>query len=209
MSPVFIGVLAFIVLGAAGYYGYISFFKSSGASTPLSKPAVAPKPAPASAPAPAVTASEPVSLPGQMIDKAKKAVDAHTQSEVAPVNEVVSEEKPAAPAPSVSANAGPTETPPPAAAPAEPPPAPSAPQTVRIDLNPSDAASPEFKAFISNLRVSGVFQGEHPRVLIGSRTYEVGETVNDDLGVVFAGIDSSRELALFKDRNGVTLVKKY
>ncbi|HZP58780.1 MAG TPA: hypothetical protein VFB27_00545 [Opitutaceae bacterium] len=208
MSPIFIAVLVVIVLGAGGYYGYISFFKS-GTSTPLSKPAVAPKPSPSAAPAPAVTASEPVSLPGQMIDKAKKAVDAHTQSEVAPVNEVVSEEKPAAPAPSVSVNARPTETPPPAAAPVEPPPAPSAPQTVRIDLNPADAASPEFKAFISNLRVSGVFQGEHPRVLIGSRTYEVGETVNDDLGVVFAGIDSSRELALFKDRSGVTLVKKY
>jgi hypothetical protein len=82
-------------------------------------------------------------------------------------------------------------------------------QVVRIDLGPSDAASPAFKAFISDLHVSGVFQGENPRVLIGDQTYEVGDVVNQDLGVVFIGIDPARELALFKDSTGVTLVKKY
>lgn len=209
MSPVFIAILAVVVLGAGGYYGYLAFLKPSAVSTPLSKPAIAPKPAAPSPAAPA-PANQPVSLPGQMVDKARKAVDAHTQNEVAPVNEITSEEKPPAPAtPSVSANIGAVTKPPPAAAPVAAPPAPESPQTVRIDLNPADAASPEYKAFISNLKVSGVFQGEHPRVLIGGRTYEVGETVNDDLGVVFAGIDANRELVLFKDHTGTILVKKY
>ena len=154
-------------------------------------------------------------MPAQMIDKAKNAVEAHTKADVEPVNEVVAEEKPSAPAappasPPAAAKTDSTEPP----APAAPPPAaaapvPAAPQTVHIDLNPAEEASPEFKAFISDLRVSGVFQGAHPRVLIGGRTYEVGETVNEDLGIVFAGINADRELALFKDRNGVTLVKKY
>ena len=88
-------------------------------------------------------------------------------------------------------------------------PAASAPQTLHIDLPPADAASPEFKAFIENLHVNGVFQGEHPRVLIGNNTYYVGDVINSDLGVVFVGIDPDRELALFKDSTGVTLVKKY
>lgn len=82
-------------------------------------------------------------------------------------------------------------------------------QTVHIDLPPADAASPEFKAFIENLHVNGVFQGENPRVLIGNSTYYVGDVINSDLGVVFIGIDPDRELALFKDSTGVTLVKKY
>jgi hypothetical protein len=82
-------------------------------------------------------------------------------------------------------------------------------QTVHIDLPPADAASPAFKAFIENLHVNGVFQGENPRVLIGNSTYYVGDVINSDLGVVFIGIDSDRELALFKDSTGVTLVKKY
>jgi hypothetical protein len=82
-------------------------------------------------------------------------------------------------------------------------------QTVHIDLPPAVAASPEFKAFVENMQVNGVFQGEHPRVLIGSETFEVGDVVNQDLGIVFIGIDPARELALFKDSTGVTLVKKY
>jgi hypothetical protein len=86
---------------------------------------------------------------------------------------------------------------------------PTEPQTVHIEITPTEAASPAFKAFITSLRVSGVFQGAHPRVLIGSRTYEVGEVVNDDLGVVFVGVDPERKLVLLKDGTGVTLVKKY
>ena len=90
-------------------------------------------------------------------------------------------------------------------------PAPAAPaaQTVHIDLPPAVAASPEFKAFIENMQVHGVFQGVHPRVLIGNNTYYVGDVINSDLGVVFIGIDPDRELAIFKDSTGVTLVKKY
>jgi uncharacterized membrane protein len=80
---------------------------------------------------------------------------------------------------------------------------------VRIDLPPSDAASPAFKAFVENLNVSGVLQGDQPRVLIGHTTYYVGDVINSDLGVVFIGIDPDRELVLFKDSTGVTLVKKY
>jgi hypothetical protein len=90
-----------------------------------------------------------------------------------------------------------------------PAPATAAPQTVRIDLPAADAASPEFKAFIENIHVNGVFQGAHPRVLIGNSTFYVGDVVNADLGIVFIGIDPDRELALFKDSTGVTLVKKY
>jgi hypothetical protein len=83
-------------------------------------------------------------------------------------------------------------------------------QTEHVDVPPpADAASPEFRAFIENMEVHGVFQGKHPRVLIGSSTYYVGDVVNSDLGVVFIGIDPARELALFKDSTGVTLAKKY
>jgi len=64
-------------------------------------------------------------------------------------------------------------------------------------------------AFIENMQVHGVFQGAHPRVLIGNNTYYVGDVVDSTLGVVFIGIDPARELAFFKDSTGATLVKKY
>jgi hypothetical protein len=78
-----------------------------------------------------------------------------------------------------------------------------------VPAAPAPTASPAFKLFISNLHVSGVFQGDHPRVLIDNTAYEVGDVINSDLGVVFTGIDPDRNVALFKDSTGVTLVKKY
>ncbi|HXA14094.1 MAG TPA: hypothetical protein VNW23_03120 [Opitutaceae bacterium] len=215
-------ILVVVVLGVGGYLAYENFLKPAAppvvvAATPVPKPTpqvsvVSPPPAPP---------SQPVTAPAQIINKAEAVVAEHTEAAEKPLNDVLSEQKPAAPAPSpAAATPMPPAAPVPPPAPAEtkvasvapePPPAPiaPAPQTVRIDLSPSDAASPAFKSFIMNLRVSGVFQGEHPRVLIGSETYEIGDVVNQDLGVVFSGIDADRELVLFKDPTGVTLVKKY
>lgn len=76
---------------------------------------------------------------------------------------------------------------------------------VHIDLGPSEAV----KAFVDNLTVSGVFQGDPPRLLIGNQTFEVGDVVNQDLGIVFTGLDPDRGVVLFKDSNGHKLEKKF
>ena len=217
-------ILVVVLLGVGGYLAYENFLKPAAppvavTATPVPKP-TPPAPVSAASPPPAPP-SQPVTAPAQIINKAEAVVAEHAEAAEKPLNDVLSEQKPAAPTPSpVAATPVPPAAPVPPPAPAEikaasvapePPPAPVAPasQTVRIDLSPSDAASPAFKSFIMNLRVSGVFQGEHPRVLIGSETYEIGDVVNQDLGVVFSGIDADRELVLFKDSTGVTLVKKY
>jgi hypothetical protein len=150
-------------------------------------------------------------------------VDTHIEAAAIPVKPATAAEQTPAPKPTPapptppkaepaveasSSNAPPASAPAPVSAPAPTPPSSEA-QTVRVDLGPSDAASPAYKDFISNLHVNGVFQGDHPRVLIGNSTYYVGDMVNSDLGVVFTGIDPVRELVLFKDSSGVTLVKKY
>ncbi len=214
ISPVVMVLLVVVLLAAGGYYGYETFLNKPSTSHASAKPAAAAKPAtPAPAAEPAapsvsVTLNQAAAVPAQAINKAENAVAAHNAAETGPANEVISNEKPAAPASPAAASAPAQTTVDATDTAATAAPESSAPQTVHIDLGP-ESASPEFKAFISDLRVSGVFQGEHPRVLINGRTFEVGEMVNDDLGVVFTGIDAERELVLFKDRTGVTLVKKY
>ncbi len=210
-------VVAIVLLGLVGFIAYQVVLRrlASPAPEPKSGLAAAPAHKPAPGPTPSETLNQAAAMPGQMIDKAKAAVDAHTASGTEPVNEVVDGQKPAAPAPaagvSLPAPGAPTTAPAEAAATPAPvaAPVPAEPQTVHIDIAPTESASPAFKAFISGLRVSGVFQGAHPRVLIGSRTYEVDEVVNEDLGIVFVGVDPERKLVLFKDGTGVTLVKKY
>jgi hypothetical protein len=217
LSPVIVAVVAIVLLGLVGFIAYQVVLKRLASSAPEPKSGTAAVPAhkPAPGPTPSETLNQAAAMPGQMIDKAKAAVDAHTAAGTEPVNEVVDGQKPAAPPPAVNVSVpvpGPAAIASAEAAAASAPvtaPAPSEPQTVRIDLAPTEAASPAFKAFISSLRVSGVFQGANPRVLIGSRTFEVGEVVNEDLGIIFVGVDPDRKLALFKDGTGVTLVKKY
>jgi len=202
MGPVVIAVLVIVLLGAGAFFAYQTFLKPSASVSP---PPTGPKPAPAVSSSSTLEV-KPVAPPAQPVNSASVIIDAHVTTP-APSPVVVMTPAPAAPSPPVS---------PPVEAktssvPSAPLPAPAIPaaQAVRIDLAPSDAASPAFKAFISNLHVNGVFQGEHPRVLIGNSTFYVGDVIDQDLGVVFTGIDPVRELALFKDSTGVTLVKKY
>jgi hypothetical protein len=224
-----IAVLVVVLLGAGAYFAHQRFSRPS-VSTSLTSGAViaasAPKTASVNSPPPTPPA-QPATLPAQPVNAANDVIDAQAQASVVPVNEVVSAQPPA-PKPAPPAPVAPS---PPAAsavearipaapAPAAPlpspvvvtaPPAPvvPAPQTVRINLAPADAASLDFKNFVANLQINGVFEGDPPRMLIGHRIYEAGDVIDPELGVVFTGIDPTREVVLLKDSSGVTLVKKY
>lgn len=73
---------------------------------------------------------------------------------------------------------------------------------------PATAPAVEFAAtsaaedWVRQVRISGVRGGSSPRVLLEGRPFAVGEIVNTDLGVVFAGYDASRRLLQFKDADG-------
>ncbi len=92
-----------------------------------------------------------------------------------------------------------TDTPPPAvpAAPVAPvgPPAPSS----------------RFLRYAEGLgpTVSGVFQGNPARVLIGGKVVRVGDEIEPVLGVKFVGLDVSTKHLLFEDRSGAQVRVKY
>ena len=83
------------------------------------------------------------------------------------------------------------------AAPVVPPPPP-----------PPPPASHAFKAWVENLKVSGVRAGAVPKVFIGGTAYAPGDLVNPQLGISFAGYDSATRMIIFKDASGAKVERR-
>ena len=69
-------------------------------------------------------------------------------------------------------------------------------------------ASPEFRARVVGLRLSGVFEGEPARAMIDGRLVRAGEVIDERLGLRFDGLEPGRRLR-FRDASGATVVRKY
>ncbi len=80
--------------------------------------------------------------------------------------------------------------------------APSRPAEVSTSADVVPTPSLEFRTYVANLRILGVRAGSNPRVLIDRTSYTLGATINEELGIIFAGYDSERHLVRFQDATG-------
>ena len=131
-----------------------------------------------------------------------------------------SEALPAAPAPSAQ-QPRPTATtakpaPPPAtrgsksSAVSTPPPPVVAAATVQPAGPPAPAGpSPSFRAFVDQLKIGGFRVGPPARLFLGGVTYTEGDVIDQDLGVIFAGVDSKTGEVVFKDGSGAKLRRQF
>ena len=69
--------------------------------------------------------------------------------------------------------------------------------------------SKEFKRFINDLVIKGVFQGTPARAFVNGRLVQSGELADKQLQITFEKIDAEKKLLFFKDANGCVLTKKY
>ena len=96
-----------------------------------------------------------------------------------------------------------------AALPGPPPGAPGPAVDLPAVLERADpGASPEFRARVLALRLSGVFEGEPARAMIDGRLMRAGEVIDERLGLRFDGLEPGRRLR-FRDAAGATVVRKY
>jgi hypothetical protein len=172
---------------------------------PVEKPAASAKTP--EGPTPSATLNEVAAMPKKTIDHAKSVIDQRTAQEESRAEEAFALEnptvpQPSAPAPSTAAQPAKPETVQPAPAPAPSAPPPPAPVVV-------PKASNAFKAFVSEAKISGVFQGTPPRALINGRTVRAGELVNKELGVSFESIDVSTKTITFVDEAGARVSRRY
>lgn len=76
-------------------------------------------------------------------------------------------------------------------------------------LDTSSAASADFRAFVANADIGGVFQGTPSRALINGRIIREGQVVDDTLGITFERIDSVNKVIYFKDTTGAEVSRNY
>jgi hypothetical protein len=85
--------------------------------------------------------------------------------------------------------------------------APGLSATMPVEAAPE--TTPEFRAFIVNARVSGVFQGNPARAVINGRLVRAGEVVDAGIGITFDGLDSERRNLVFKDKSGAIVARRF
>lgn len=157
-------------------------------------PAETPPAAESSQPANPVVADTPQSMPGQLVAQAQDAVKAHDAALTQPTNDVLNSTVSAPP---------PTATVVPAPVEMKPVPAPE----------PVAAARPEpsanFKAFVVNLKINGVFQGENSRAMLNGKMYRLGEVVDAKLGIVFLRLEPEGKRIVFEDSKGAIMSRRY
>lgn len=173
------GVLGVAMLGA----GYFLFLQS---------PAEPPLPPPKRA-LPAVVAN-PTSVPGQAVSAAQTAV-AKANEQMAPLNEAIAADQPAV---------GSAPVPEPATVAAAAPPPVEVAEIDRTPIPPSVA----FREWVANLRIGSVRTGAKPRILLDRTSYDVGDTVNQQLGITFEGYNPDTRMIIFKDRSGAIVERR-
>ncbi len=160
-------------------------------------------------------AASAVPLPGQeMIDAGQSAILARRAKEQERINALATgQEVPEKSAPNS----------PPSVQPALPPKGPEPKPTTAMTttqiapgisatsstLLTGGAASPAFRSFVANSKISGVFQGTPVRALINSTLYRAGDLVSPSLGIRFVGINVNAKTMTFRDESGATVSRKY
>ena len=200
-----------VLLLAGSYVGYRKYRPATAAVPEPSQATAAkagaatppPEKAPAARPStPSATLNEISTIPARAIAKAQPTIAAAQENEQGRVEEATNGEM------STVRRARPT------AAPKPTPPATSTTQlapglTATTTAEVAGDATPAFRNWVAQARISGVFKGTPPRVLINGRTASAGQMVDELLEITFDGIDPLGKSLVFRDRTGSTVLRKF
>lgn len=193
-------MVAAVVLVAGVYFGYKKLTETNvdEADAPMAKEAAA-RPS-----SPSKTLNDLGAIPAKAIKKAEDVVAAVKANEEAPVEEILANE---------------AIVPPPRKADPKPQEKAVAPVTSTTELSPGvratttasvdGDAAPAFRAWVAQVRISGVFQGTPARVLINGKTVPAGQVVDEPLGIIFDGVDPQTKTLIFRDSTGATVARKF
>jgi hypothetical protein len=205
LTPVMKGGIAIAAIAAlaGGLFAYRIFFPPPAPPEVkiVFKPLGPPKPIVTPAPAVAAVAAKLAAGPAKLVDSGVDAIAQRRAAEQAKVDAAASGEEV-------------TPTPPPDVA--------TGTQSVLADssissgvkanitrLDTSSAASADFRAFVANATIGGVFQGTPSRALINGRIIREGQVVDDTLGITFERIDADKKVIYFKDATGAEVSRDY
>jgi hypothetical protein len=195
LSPVQKAGIAVLVLAIAvgGVFTYRIFFPAPARVVPIKSPPVA-KPAHAEQKPTADVISKVANAPGKLIDSGQNAIAAKRQAEQARIDALANGEEAPTPTPQEVME--------------------KAKLTKDVEVNnapivAAPTASAEFRAFVANAGIGGVFQGKPSKALINGKVTREGQVVDSELGIVFDRIDAEKKIIYFKDANGAEVSKNY
>jgi len=214
IRAVLAGVVFLLLAGGGGYFTFQHFYQvpptPTPAPTPKTKANVGPKPAAT----PSDTLNALAAAPGKLLDSAQDAVAARRSGEQSRVDAMLTGEDPTGqralrtPLPGeLGGRPAPAKTPPLAKVSATAALAPGV--SVTTEINASREASPAFRSFVAEAKVTGVFQGSPARAFINGRLCRAGTLVEEGLGITFVDVDAENRLLIFKDRFGAQVTKGY
>ncbi len=79
--------------------------------------------------------------------------------------------------------------------------------STKIEAVPT--ASAQFRTFVADASIGGVFQGTPSRALINGSIVREGQVVSNALGITFDRIDAVKKVIYFKDETGAQVSKNY
>lgn len=210
-SRVLILALAAVLVLGGGWFAYQKFIVTEAPPPPVAKKTPAPAPTPAtktastpaaSGPTPSDTLNQIAKAPGDAVQKAKDAINARRESGQSRVDAAAEgsdlPDKPAiapssgAPKSATTATTGTRSV------------APGFSATTSLDA--AAAASPAFRSFVLNAKISGATPA---RAMINGKLTRLGEIVEPTLGVSWEGYDTEKNQLTFKDRSGAVVHRRY
>lgn len=81
-------------------------------------------------------------------------------------------------------------------------------EPVEVAPPPPPPPSVAFRAWVDNLRISGVRTGSETKVFIGGTSYEAGEIVNPQLGIIFESYNVETRRLTFRDKTGAAVERR-
>ena len=206
------GVAALLVLGVGGYFAWTTLI-----SPPPPPPVTSSAATKAAAPlTPSDTMNALAQAPVNAINKAQDAVAVRAASGQSRVDALAGQEVPERPAVdrSTAGNAGAVSNAKGAVMANKPAATASATLAPGVSATSSEVAavaeaSPAFRTFVANVKITGVIQGTPAKIILNSRLARAGDVVDSALGVVFASIDSEKKQLVFKDKSGAVVTRKY
>jgi hypothetical protein len=204
LTPIMKAGIAIAVIAAmgGGFFAYRIFFPPPTPEVPIVLQKVAPpKPIVVAKQAAADVAAKVAAAPAKIVDSGLDALAQHRAAEQAKVDAAANGEEP-------------TPTPPPDVVPGTQ--SVLAQASIGSDvkanitrLDTTSAASADFRAFVANADVGGVFQGTPSRALINGRIIREGQVIDDTLGISFERIDAANKVIYFKDATGAEVSRNY
>jgi len=190
-----------VAVAVGGFYSYRIFFPAEAPSLKIKLPPINKSVSDIKQSA-AGALSKAAATPGQLLEKGQGAIAAQRAQQQAKVDALAAGGEPS-----------PTPAPTPSSAATEAVMGESSISTdVRVNNTPivaAPAASPAFRAFVSNATIGGVFQGVPSRALINGTVVREGQVLDSSLGIAFERADSEKKVIYFKDYTGAEVAKNY